>query len=136
MGVPATLVLTLTLNVALRTPSEDQKADPNFQYGTTQAIVALSVIILSLTITVFSMILGQRYQPKALEIVRENGSTNVEDESMETGEISDEEPLQESSVEIEDLLLPQNSTRNCGGTGRYRSDSKHRQYCLGLIRIY
>merc|ERR1711892_1181034 len=33
VGVPAIIVMALTLNVALGTPSPDHKADPNFQYG-------------------------------------------------------------------------------------------------------
>merc|ERR1712106_881654 len=96
VGVPAILVMALTLNVALGSPSQDQKEDPNFQCGTTQAIVALAVIILSLTITVFTMILGQRYQSKGSELLGENGTTNAEDESM----VTEDDPIQESSVEI------------------------------------
>jgi len=135
-GVPAMLVFALSLNVALETPAHGPKEDPNFQYGTTQAIVALVVIILSLFTTILSMILGQRYQPKVLDIISAQNSNNQDDSSETDALLSDDAPIQESSVEIEDLILPRNGTRNCGGTGRYRCDSEHRQYCSGLIRRY
>jgi len=136
LGIPAVLVLSLALDVALQTPNTQQKADPNFQYGTTQAIVALVVIILSLSVTVFSMILGQRYQKKSPDDVQGNGSNATEDDPLDPDtQLSDEEPMQESSVEIEDLLLPQ-SSQSCGGAGRTRCDTEHREYCSALIRRY
>merc|ERR1719154_358875 len=100
------------------TPAHGEKTDPNFQYGTTQAVVALVIIILSLASTVFSMILGQRYQPKTMPL-NNNPNLNNQDESSDETDalLSDGGTIQESSVEIEDLLLPGNGTSNCGGTG-------------------
>eukprot|EP00092_Neocalanus_flemingeri_P013901 GFUD01014996.1.p1 GENE.GFUD01014996.1~~GFUD01014996.1.p1 ORF type:complete len:836 (-),score=188.93 GFUD01014996.1:75-2582(-) len=136
-GVPAILVFALSLNVALETPAHGSKTDPYFQYGTTQAVVALVVIILSLATTVISMILAQRYQSNVLQTISADVTNNQEVSSDETDELlSCDGPIQESSVEIEDLILPRTGARNCGGTGRYRCDSEHRQYCSGLIRRY
>jgi len=136
-GVPTILVLVLTMNVAMETPAHGDKEDPNFQYGKTQAVVALVIIILSLATTVFSMILGQRYQPKVMPTQSDPNTNNHDESSDETDAlISEGGSIQESSVEIEDLILPENGTRNCGGTGRYRCNSEHQQYCSGLIRRY
>jgi len=137
IGVPAILVASLTLNVALETPAHGPKTDPNFQYGTTQAVVALCVLILSLSATVMAMILRQRYQPKTGDVL-ENQESRPEDASRRESvtQITEEEAIQESSVEIEDLLLPQSNGRSCGGQGRYRCNSEHRQYCSGLIQRY
>merc|ERR1719228_2830379 len=84
------------------------------------------------------MILSQRYQPKeSVQTISARTTNNHDDSSEETDALlSDDGPMQESSVEIEDLILPTSGTRSCGGTGRYRCDSEHRQYCSGLIRRY
>ena len=80
------------------------------------------VIIISLLATVFSMILSQRYQPKeSVQTINAHTTNNHDDLSEETDALlSDDGPMQESSVEIEDLILPTSGTRSCGGTGLIR----------------
>ena len=117
--INASTFIAATLNVALETPAHGQKTDPNFQYGATQEVVALVVIIISLLATVFSMILSQRYQPKeSVQTINAHTTNNHDDLSEETDALlSDDGPMQESSVEIEDLISPTSGTRPCGGTG-------------------
>ena len=91
-------------------------------YDATQEVIALVVIIISLLATVFSMILSQRYQPKeSVQTINAHTTNNHDDLSEETDALlSDDGPMQESSVEIEDLISPTSGTRSCGGTGLIR----------------
>jgi len=104
IGVPSLIVLLLSLNVALETPAHGLKEDPNFQYGNTQAVVALIVIILSLVITISSMILHHRYQSAGKSIVK--GKSEWGESSEETDALLADTAIQETSVSIDELLLP------------------------------
>ena len=140
--IPAIMVLGLTVKVAVETPEHGDKQDPNFQYGETQTVTALVTLMISLTVTLLCMILGHRYQlpPHSRDSLH---CPDGGDESSETdGLLSDEgNVIQETSVEIEDLMLGgdnngNDGSRGCGNGGRYRCDSEHRKYCSGLIRRY
>ena len=143
LALPALVVLGLTLNVALETPGHGDKTDPNIQYGKTQTVTALVTLSLSLAVTLLSMILGHRYRMAAPH-ARVGDLRPVLDESEDdesSALLSDE--IQETSVEIEDLMLGANNNTEAGagggcvaGRGRYRCDSQHRKYCSGLIRRY
>ncbi|TRY74981.1 hypothetical protein TCAL_12136 [Tigriopus californicus] len=58
--VPGFLVLMLLLVVGKETQAHGDKRDPNFQYGMTQAYVALVVLVVSFLVTVASLIMRQR----------------------------------------------------------------------------
>lgn len=140
-GLPSFLVLGLLLVVALETEQHGDKTDPYFQYGLTQAVVALVVILTALLITLISLILRQRCESKG---------TPIQILSQEQGEreslLSEEEPQQscseqETSVEIEDLVRSRpvavaGSGRGGCGAGRYRCDSTTRSHCTGLLERY
>ena len=57
---PAVLVAVLLAVVAADTDPSREKGDPNFQYGSAQAVVALLVLGLSFIVTVCCLILQQR----------------------------------------------------------------------------
>ncbi len=63
---PAVIFAGLMVIVADETPRHAEKTDPNFQYGLTQAVVALVVLVLSFLVTSISMILTQRYRRRRL----------------------------------------------------------------------
>jgi len=115
LGVPAAIVSLLTMTVALETPPHGQKADPNFQYGTTQTVVAMIVLLLSLLTTMICMMIGQRYQTR----LKQSGSGDTfsrksdDDFGNETDALlsDDHDHTQETNVEIEKLLIPHCSTR-------------------------
>ena len=136
LGLPGVLTAALTAHLALETPAEPGREAPSLQYGTTQAVVALTVILLSLSATILCMILGQRYGGKP----GLPGPAPPADEN--TSLLSEEdESLQETSVEIEDLVLGgagsgEGEETGSGCQSRCRLDSEHRQYCSGLIRRY
>jgi len=115
LGVPAAIVALLTMTVAIETPPHGQKADPNFQYGTTQTVVALIVLVLSLLTTLICMMMGQRYQTRIQgsgEVI--NSSNHSDDFGNETDALLSDDHNQETNVEIEDLLIPNSSTRRHG----------------------
>ncbi|KAK3853959.1 hypothetical protein Pcinc_018287 [Petrolisthes cinctipes] len=60
-GLPATLVVVLILMVQQET-EVGSKHDPNFQYGASQAIMALLLLWFSLFTTMVCLILHQRYE--------------------------------------------------------------------------
>lgn len=61
---PGFLVLMLLLVVGKETQAHGDKRDPNFQYGITQAYVALFVLVVSFLVTVISLIMSQRYRKR------------------------------------------------------------------------
>ncbi len=61
-GLPALLVLTLLLTVGSETTPHGDKVDPNFQYGETQAYVALGVLVTCFLATAACMMLTQRWR--------------------------------------------------------------------------
>ena len=141
--LPAIIVLCLALTVAQETPEHGDKIDPNFQYGTTQTVAALVTLLLTLAVTFLSLVLGHRYQLPPHLPGSSSGTSLQADEDTETDALlSDEsQSVQETSVEIEDLMLGREeeggASGGCGrGRGRYRCDSEHRKYCSGLISRY
>ena len=139
IAVPALIVLGLAITVARETPEHGDKTDPQFQYGETQTVAALVTLLLTLSITLLCLLLGHRYQ------IAPHTTTNTrmeEEEDTETDALLSEEneTVQETSVEIEDLILGRDESGGCGrggrGPGRYRCDSEHRKYCSGLISRY
>lgn len=161
LALPALIVLGLTVNIAVETPgiedpetetvdiavegpSVEDKTDPNVQYGETQTVTALVTLSLSLVVTLLCMIMGHRYRMVSPHTRLGTGGMGTEEEESSdesTALLSDE--IQETSVEIEDLMLGANNNTDGGsgcvvghGQGRYRCDSQHRKYCSGLIRRY
>ncbi|CAL8138044.1 unnamed protein product [Orchesella dallaii] len=59
-GIPGVLITVLML--AVRRETLDDKQDPNFQYGETQALVAVMVLVISFIVTVGCLIMQQRYE--------------------------------------------------------------------------
>jgi len=142
--VPTIIVVGLTINVAVETPEHGDKTDPNFQYGKTQAVTALVTLIISLAVTLSAMMLGQRYQLPTItrDETRVFPCPDTSDDSEESEGLLSGDNTQETSVEIEDLMLGgENNNDGSGcvvgrGQGRYRCDSEHRKYCSGLIQRY
>jgi len=62
-GVPGVLVLVLVL-VVQQEMSHSDKLEPNFQYGTTQAVIALLLLWFTLFTTIVCLILQQRQQKR------------------------------------------------------------------------
>lgn len=131
--LPATMVLSLAVLQATLPPHQGQQ-DPNFQYGKTQAVLALVVLVGSLFTTLLCLIISQRHKA-GQESSHRTGSVvgASETDALLT-------PESESRVEIEDLVLPPNSSNGnlgaCGSSRRQRCDSTQREYCSGLIRRY
>lgn len=73
-GIPLIIVTAMMTIVSTETPAHGHKVDPNFQYGHTQAAVALVVLVISFGVTVVSMILSQRFQRS-----REHGNNPARD---------------------------------------------------------
>ena len=133
-GLPAFLVLALVTVVALETEEHGEKTDPYFQYGTTQAVVALVVIILCLLSTLLCLILAQRHSGAAALGSRPTTPRGEREALLSDEERSCEE--QETPVQIEDLGNG-NARQNCSSSGgRYRCDSTTRSHCSGLLQRY
>jgi hypothetical protein len=166
VAAPALLVASLMVIVADETPKHADKTDPNFQYGTTQAVVALIVLILSFLTTVVFMILTQRYRRRRrrwvmlsvpipgtgreefaplLNPVNTGDDTEAEEETRLLGRSSSVRSPEEMTVPIEDLMRRRPAMISAGGcladnnpngARRYRCDSEHREYCSSLINCY
>ena len=130
-GLPATLVLALVTVVALETEEHGEKTDPYFQYGTTQAVVALVVILLCLLSTLLCLILAQRHTGTATPSRRPSTPRGERAALLSDEERSCEE--QETPVQIEDLAT---GGQGCSPGGRYRCDSTTRSHCSGLLQRY
>ena len=135
--LPAIIVLCLALTVSQETPEHGDKTDPNFQYGKTQTVAALVTLLLTLTVTLLSLVLGHRYQAHQQPPASTAGTSLETDEDTETDALLSDgsDTVQETSVEIEDLMLGREEGGACA-RGRYRCDSEHRKFCSGLISRY
>ena len=60
-------MLSLLLSVGQETVPHGGKVDPNFQYGKTQAYVALAVLVICFVVTVLCAVLAQRFRHKMEE---------------------------------------------------------------------
>lgn len=158
--IPAVLVLVLLLVVPEETPAHGEKTDPNFQYGSTQAYVALVILIVSFIVTSICVIFSQRFSSRRLtQIVPKTNVSSSEESNPLLAETEEEAQLTGNNssdrlVPIEDLIFPPRNHSNgggeCGGqccntnsptrisTGRrrYRCDSDHRAYCSSLVERY
>jgi len=145
VSIPLITVIVLMLVVPDETPAHGDKINPNFQYGTTQAVTALVMLLICLLITVWSLVMTQRYKKKNSLTPGGNGretdrllSSNSDVSSDGDGPlISPAPPVQDEAVDVEDLIL--NSSSNgghCSGTARYRCDDTHRNHCRSLIGHY
>jgi hypothetical protein len=163
---PAFLVLALLIVVDRETSAHGSKTDPNFQYGTTQAYVALVVLVLSFLVTVACMIFTQRYRKRRSSLVATpdpdrpsrvadesrrrllDSNPDTEDELTATTDVGSERPRQapneESLIAIEDIVVP-SGPETCPdlqridkttGRRRYRCDTEHRVYCDTLLDTY
>ncbi|XP_046463583.1 integral membrane protein GPR155-like isoform X1 [Daphnia pulex] len=96
-GIPA-IIATVLLSTVDTETDHAQKSDPNFQYGQTQAIVAVVILISSFLVTVTSLIMQQRYGKK----YNEYQSLRIDDESDHA---SDPVPTQSTPpvLDIEDF---------------------------------
>jgi len=143
--LPLLIVGVLVLIVVVETERHGAKLDPNFQYGSSQAITALVVVLMSLFITVVSLILLQRSTNPSHQLLI-SGSTETDRllaSSSASSTVSDMEDTCPAlaSRDLEDLISEDQSPATpCGGGGaearRYRCDSTHREYCSSLIRRY
>lgn len=79
--LPGILVLCLLLTVGRETKAHGDKTDPNFQYGETQAFVALVILVISFLVTVAAMILGQRCQSRRMYENVQIEPSNPDDEA-------------------------------------------------------
>lgn len=152
VSIPLITVIVLMVVVPDETPSHDEKINPNFQYGTTQAVTALVMLLICLLVTVWSLIMTQRYKKKNLGL--SNGretdrllSSSNSDVSSSDGDgprnpsppICPAPPVQDEAVDVEDLMLNGQSSStggHCSGSARYRCDTTHRNYCRSLINHY
>jgi hypothetical protein len=141
---PAILVMIMLVVVKVETDPHGAKTDPNFQYGATQAYVALLVLLITFLSTIVSMILTQRAsksRPPAETSLQspDDPSRYLLEDSINTEEavvvVVDDliEPIDQhtSTTEIEDLANISGSNgcssadcRARSGAGRYRCDSE------------
>lgn len=140
--IPALLVLLMLVVVHEETPEHGAKVDPNFQYGSTQAVVSLVLLTLSLVTTIITLILGQRSRSNAATIQRQ---TSTDDDPSRYLLEETEESL---VPDLEDLTVPTSTSSenpaggcssNCRarvGAGRYRCDSEQRDYNSSLLERY
>jgi len=145
-GLPGVLILGLVLVVALETETHGDKTDPYFQYGLTQAVVALVVILTALLVTLVSLILRQRCENKGAPMQILSQEQGERESLLSEEETQHSNNTEETSVEIEDLvrsrLVPGGGGSGgrgggCGGSGgRYRCDSTTRSHCSGLLERY
>lgn len=96
-GIPAVIAAVLLSTVDSET-DHAQKSDPNFQYGQTQAIVAVVVLISSFLVTVTCLIMQQRYGKK----YNEYQSVRGDDESDHANDPGQTRP-NPSVLDIEDF---------------------------------
>lgn len=89
--LPGILVMCLLLTVGRETEAHGKKTDPNFQYGETQAYVALTVLTASFLITVVAMILGQQMQHRRLYDTVPIQSNSADEASRRLLEATDNE---------------------------------------------
>lgn len=70
------IVLALVIYVPFYpSKSNNSTIDPNFEYGTFQAYIALAILLTCLTVTVISLILQQHFEASSRQVI----SINVED---------------------------------------------------------
>ncbi len=72
-GIPAVLVLCLLLFVGHETTPHGERVDPNFQYGETQAVVALCVLAICFVFTVVCLVLTQRRRHQSSLMQQQQG---------------------------------------------------------------
>lgn len=119
---PAVLVLVMLLVVSQETEAHGSKKDPNFQYGETQAYVALIVLILTFLVTLISMIATQRIHEKErrrtaqVDEDRRRLLEDVSEEDDETFETNSSynaiNSVSVTSVEQEDSVITEEASRN------------------------
>jgi len=143
--LPLMIVAGLTVFVAVETEAHGEKVDPNFQYGKTQAITALIVLIFSFLVTVISLIFEHRNtlskkgsEPERERLLSSPLSTSSEENAPVCEGSTDGQPCSGPPMsDIEDMgNAPTQRCQTGNGTRRYRCDSTHREYCSGLIRRY
>ncbi|CAL4069876.1 unnamed protein product, partial [Meganyctiphanes norvegica] len=105
-GLPAIIVAFLVLGVKLETDIDGStKHDPNFQYGWTQAVVALLLLWFSLFTTMVALILQQRHQRRYLQY---ESLLNLDDSPPNSQRSSTTEPpnrcllLSQRSIDVDD----------------------------------
>jgi len=160
LTLPLFLVLLLTTIVSLETDSHGDKLDPNFQYGKTQAVTALVVLIISLLTTVVSLVLQYRNTDKTLNqrmnserarLIPSPGGRSRHSTDESRLSMDDSLPVcggpettptcgGTAGADLEDIIPRTPNNGVClsvnGGTRRYRCDSTHREYCSNLVRRY
>lgn len=138
---PGILVLIMLVIVHQETPPHGAKVDPNFQYGSTQAMLSLVLLSVSFITTILSLIIAQRAAKNPDPIQRsssEDDPTRYLLEDNVTNEPS--EPI----IDVEDIQVDENnpgcsSSNHCRarrGAGRYRCDSEQRDYNSSLLERY
>lgn len=136
--IPALLVLLMLVIVHQETPEHGAKVDPNFQYGSTQAVVSLVLLALSLATTIITLILGQRSRSNNAPVQHQ---TSTEDDPSR---YLLEETTEDNSIpDLEDISSTADNAGGCSsncrarvGAGRYRCDSEQRDYNSSLLERY
>ena len=123
------------------TPPHGDKIDPNFQYGSTQAMLSLLLLSVSFVTTILSLILAQRCKRVQEPIARPpSGEDDPSRYLLEDTEDSIERERPESiSEDVEDISVTNGCSTNCRarrGAGRYRCDSEQRDYNSSLLERY
>ncbi len=101
-GVAAALVVALLLSVKDEAKPHGEKIDPNFQYGSTQAYVALILLIVCFCISLVMMVLTQRQRHRLAK--ESNGRLG-----LSRREEAERHLLEESE---DDISISYNSTAN------------------------
>lgn len=88
-GTSLLVALTLCFSIPKR-GSRLGSADPNFQFGDMQAILAVSVLVASLLVTTVSLVFQQRFrlQTRGYALLGGSSSDNEEDQGRETLNVS------------------------------------------------
>ncbi|EFA13400.1 lysosomal cholesterol signaling protein isoform X2 [Tribolium castaneum] len=160
-GIPAILTVVLLLFDGKNHRPLD-KRNPNFVYGTYQAIVAIALLVLCFIVTAGCLILQQRYHrrfTRYLDLAQDISDspstsseieTNIESPNPGTSSDSGISPgkstkcgglptinegcCEESPVDIEDLFPVNGDTGLC--PSRFGCQGPKREQCQGIVRQY